>query len=356
MFKAWREALKAVVWVPGKGNLPSHLSISQCSTLMKWGTPARAREYNKASGIHRKAGIQSAGIGVTIQSWLRAVHREGVYPEEETVVRIRQLEGWVKQHVVGDGNLMDSEGWQWRTRDGEFRWRNDTKVWVKKLQKSKNFDEEMNRRWGLEQIEGGWKERWKRLWAAKVLYRKKIWTWKILQRGLFTGSRAAEMGRDEGMCGLYPSRLETIEHVLWHCRHSERRRNGLRRLGIIPAGCNSVIQWLDYALEAGQRNPSLLNVTIGFLEAIWKERNHRIFRGTRTRIPIKVLLENSLVELENFPSANSSKETWTSIQRARDDFYATRFPAALHEGGPGEGEDTVGEQEDNDEGSTRPAL
>ncbi|KAL3701568.1 hypothetical protein R1sor_019590 [Riccia sorocarpa] len=101
-------------------------------------------------------------------------------------------------------------------------------------------------------------------------------------------------------------------------RHSERRRQGLRGLGVIQGNCTSLIGWIDQALRLGKKDPSYLNITIGFLEMIWKELNSRIFRGTRTRLPIKQLLVNTLTEIENFPTPNKNEQAWSSIQKARE--------------------------------------
>ncbi|KAL3678970.1 hypothetical protein R1sor_021926 [Riccia sorocarpa] len=274
-----------------------------------WGSVSQARTRNKAVGILRKAGITSTGGGIAEGLWIRRLHTEGYFPEEEILMDIRRIEDWVKDHAVGPGMLSESEGWQWKTGVEEFRWRNETKTWIKKMRKGKTFDADLDRRWGLQRVEGVWAERWKRLWEANVLYRKKIWAWKILQRGMFTSSRAAETGVHAGRCGLCPSALETIDHVLWQCGHSERRRQGLRRIGVIQGNCDSLMEWIDQALRLGKRDPSYLNITIRFWRRYGRSETAASSEAPQTRLSIRQLLENTLLEIENFPTPRSGEHT-----------------------------------------------
>ncbi|KAL3680197.1 hypothetical protein R1sor_023153 [Riccia sorocarpa] len=275
--KEWRQLAKALSFghiererireKDGSGGFEEGVLLGNLSKIK--GSPTLSRMFTGWRKILKK----NQGT-----SWLQKMNSAGIFPDNEDRFLIERIEGWIRRNRIGKGQLMLSSCWKWKDKEGHFTWENTTAEWIQ----------------------------------------RKVWAWKFLQRGCFTGSRAADIGVSNGICDLCPTSIETIDYILWACRHLDRRRAGLKRLGIIPGTCNSIMEWFDFALEAGKRDPSYLTVLIGYIEAVWKERNERIFRGKRTRIPIAGLLKNSLVEIEAYPTKLCAANTLRCLRKAKD--------------------------------------
>jgi hypothetical protein len=67
-----------------------------------------------------------------------------------------------------------------------------------------------------------WEVQWAKLWASDLSYRAKIFSWRVLAKGLFTGARAILMGHQEAQCKACPTELETIPHLFETCSHAKK--------------------------------------------------------------------------------------------------------------------------------------
>ncbi|KAL3680914.1 hypothetical protein R1sor_023870 [Riccia sorocarpa] len=160
--------------------------------------------------------------------WRNRLVTEQVYPEEDILIVLEQEETWLLRHKMEDKAIKTLKGWKWRGEGSDFKWFRCTRDWIRFLEKQKDFSDVMDEKWSWQSILLSWKQRWGNLWDATMTYRRKMWLWKLLQRGYFTNSRAREMGHSGGECQACETQLETIEHVFWECRRLQRSFKWLR--------------------------------------------------------------------------------------------------------------------------------
>jgi hypothetical protein len=77
-----------------------------------------------------------------------------------------------------------------------------------------------NATWLTSDTEEIWKTRWSKIWASDLSYRAKIFIWRVIAKGLFTGAWAILMGHQETHCKVCPKELEMIPHLFETCQHS----------------------------------------------------------------------------------------------------------------------------------------
>ncbi|KAL3701396.1 hypothetical protein R1sor_019418 [Riccia sorocarpa] len=278
-------------------------------------------EYLQAILALRKAGINNIQEGGCVhergESWLIRLRVQGIFPEEHIQGRILELENWARLKGTPQLKLVETGGWKWRDGTTGFTWNCGVRGWMTQICKRQNFDAELDRRWKTRSEQGEWGHRWNRLWNGRFTYRKQIWLWRLLQRGYFTGSRAAEMGVSTGFCDRCILQMEDIEHVFWHCRVVRQRREGLRELNIIPQQSSTLLYWIDDTLQKAKCNTAYINLLTNYLEAVWRERNQRIFHGQVSRTPISGLLKRMYQDMEAFPNRRSNEETLQQMRTAK---------------------------------------
>ncbi|KAL3684103.1 hypothetical protein R1sor_002125 [Riccia sorocarpa] len=306
ILKSWNKAKSKVMWNQEEGSIPQHLKLPQAVILLNWGQGEGPGVRNKALACLKKGGIDRLTTGTqgaaADMSWTQTLQINGVFPEEEVLREIHQLEVWSSNVRLQPSTLLEAEGWEWADGTGRFNWRIGVAVWSKKLSKNEDFSELLNHKWNVLRPEDerlSWPRRWKLLWSIKLSYRKKIWLWKILQRGFFTGSRAAEMRVSEGWCDRCQGQLETLEHLLWDCRIARRRKDDLRRVGAIPAGINRLLKWIDEGLDRAGRDISYIAVTMNFAAPLWRERNNHIFNNKVEMRPTSRIIRETYREQQN---------------------------------------------------------
>ncbi|KAL3691242.1 hypothetical protein R1sor_004893 [Riccia sorocarpa] len=321
MLRSWKKAKAAVNWSAGETQLPRHLTLHQAVILKAWSSGRAYTVLNKAWKCLGKGGISTLVEGEAIhlerRTWLQHLRTVGTFPEEILGHQIQEIEGWVKGKRLVPIRLLETTGWEWRQEDQIFKCKCAGKVWLKHIRMRKNFHEELNRRWELSTPEDNWIARWKALWSGKLAYKKKIWLWKLLQRGYFTSSRAAEMGVSDGKCSRCERELETINHIFWGCRRVEARREALRNVGVIPGSCSSLIEWVDFSLTKLRTEVEYIVVLSNYIDRVWTERNHKVFRGQETRTPIQLLLQLSYRDIDVFPNNRTSERVLTMLVAAK---------------------------------------
>jgi hypothetical protein len=70
-----------------------------------------------------------------------------------------------------------------------------------------------NETWARNDSEATWQARWAKIWSSDLANQAKIFLWRILAKGLYTGARAVLMGHTEVNCKLCNTTLETIPHI-----------------------------------------------------------------------------------------------------------------------------------------------
>ncbi|KAL3701200.1 hypothetical protein R1sor_019222 [Riccia sorocarpa] len=139
--------------------------------------------------------------------------------------------------------------------------------------------EYVNEKWRAANSKEVWSTRWQKLWVAPVAYRRKIWIWKMVQWGIFTGSKRKTWSAEDKMCKWCGVPEETIDHALWDFQYLTRRKIELREVGLIPPICHTLLRWLDAALGRATDNTSWLTGFGLYMTQVWKERNDLRFRA-----------------------------------------------------------------------------
>ncbi|KAL3695701.1 hypothetical protein R1sor_009777 [Riccia sorocarpa] len=79
------------------------------------------------------------------------------------------------------------------------------------------------------------------------------------------------------------------------------RLEEMRNCGGMPTGCNSLLGWLDHALERAKVDTSYLWLFGTYLAITWAERNDLRFNGKRNHRPLRAILRLTALEIEAFP-------------------------------------------------------
>ncbi|KAL3686887.1 hypothetical protein R1sor_013196 [Riccia sorocarpa] len=318
MLKSWGQAKS---WNSDRADLPGRFSLTQVMYLKSWGQAERGTLGSTITGLLRKGNITTLEVGQSLTaggtSWRQRLQQTGLFPEEETLEEINNLEQWVRRISIGNGRLIDSKGWCWRDRTENFKWEGRVKTWPEKVRKREDFSGPLDGRWNIQGAPGSWQRRWTKLWEARISYRKKVWLWKILQRGFFTGSCAAEMRVSQGYCDRCQTQVETLEHVLWECRVLAERKAKLRALGAIPTQCHTLLSWIDATLTEARRDTSYIALLTSFADKVWKERNDRLFNQKIGQLPVGGILKNTYREIDAFPINSCSAATLQVTRTAK---------------------------------------
>ncbi|XP_026451484.1 uncharacterized protein LOC113351764 [Papaver somniferum] len=98
------------------------------------------------------------------------------------------------------------------------------------------------------QIEGRTIDRkiWKSLWKCKVAQRIKLFAWKCI-RGIHSTkfSRPIYNRSTETSCEVCGGNEETIEHIIFDCRHARAVWRGISiNIDVVRANCSTVFEWV----------------------------------------------------------------------------------------------------------------
>ncbi|KAL3675882.1 hypothetical protein R1sor_025830 [Riccia sorocarpa] len=293
ILRSWKKVKQLIKWETPEAGIPQHLTLQQALTLTGQGNSEAVNFYNSAIATLRRGRIYTIADGVQATredcSWTQRLRTHGIFPEEDQLVKIQTLEQFTTRVGLTTLSLWESTGWQWQDGSREFSWGVGVRIWMQKIYKKQNFNEDLNRWWNTQSTAEEWRRRWRLLWGAKISYRKKIWLWRIFQRGYFTGSRAADIGINKGDCDRCRGITEDLDHVLWRCRVLTRRKAGLLQIGATENANVTLLAWIDDSLEKARRDTAQINLLINFTDTAWKERNH-----ISESEPVFTLTENSI--------------------------------------------------------------
>ncbi|KAL3684275.1 hypothetical protein R1sor_002297 [Riccia sorocarpa] len=249
------------------------------------------------------------------------LRKAGVYPEELDKRKIQSIEVWAKSKSLVRRELHEVGGWRWASDNAEVVWEMGTKDWLVRLATRKHFTDYLNDKWDRSDTRQEWQKRWIGVWNAAIHQRKKVWTWRFLQKGYFTGSRGKGWSDERKRCPRCNEGEETFLHTFWTCRRVRRRIQELRSRGIIPEGTGSLIQWLDLAIQHSKEDSSYLWAFRLYITTTWTDRNNAKFRGQRSHRPIDLFLQQLNLEIEAFPHPNTSERqfeiTWKAKTRVQ---------------------------------------
>ncbi|XP_026416324.1 uncharacterized protein LOC113311738 [Papaver somniferum] len=135
------------------------------------------------------------------------------------------------------------------------------------------------------QVEGRTIDRkvWKTLWSCKAAQRIKIFAWKSI-RGLHSTKykRAMFNSSLEVNCDICGCNEETIEHILFECRHAREVWRGINiNIDSVRASSNTVSEWVTSWFSVHNQNKEerwLFSLMIGAW-IIWKDHCDVVFQG-----------------------------------------------------------------------------
>ncbi|KAL3688357.1 hypothetical protein R1sor_014666 [Riccia sorocarpa] len=291
MWTAWSAVRKTMSWDDRCIEIPDHLNLQQGIRLMHWGDRIQTAEYNKITGILRRAGIGNVTEGKAALGedggWTDKLIKAGCYPEEAERRKIELVEDWLRSKTLVRKDIHEVDGWVWAGTSEKIKWDMTTKEWTYRFMVKRDFTEYLNQKWGCDNTTIQWTKRWTTLWNTAIHYRRKAWIWRFLQRGYFTGSRGKGWSADQQQCLRCGSEEETLEDVFWDWNILRRRIEEMRAIGVIPAEVSSILDWIDRALDKAKEDSSYIWAFGAYLVTTWSERNDLRFRGRRTHRPLR---------------------------------------------------------------------
>lgn len=178
---------------------------------------------------------------------------------------------------------------------GDWRWTDSTKTPRKfmlpnhkiysLLDEPGSDHERWNRHWDCMDSEVVWSTRWKKIWKSDLPFRGKLFLWRVIAQGLYTGNWAGLMGY-ESECIMCPGCSESIEHLFTRCRHALRVWNaqsvyyeGTEAAFAFGAPLN-LPTTNDLCLPKRPRETAQLFLLYLALWDLWTERNNQTFNGS----------------------------------------------------------------------------
>ncbi|KAL3689358.1 hypothetical protein R1sor_015667 [Riccia sorocarpa] len=302
MLKSWQEIKKKLKWDLEGVTLPRRSTIGQINMILEDEEQEPHGPIGRLIATLNRAEISNVAEGIAIWSagstWLSTLQAEGIFLEETDNARLQEIENWIKEQQWSTEAEPLHNSWRWRDSRERFQNNHTIKVWTSKLARQQDFNDLLNDRWHLRDGGVNWSWRWVKLWQAHITYRRKTWLWKLLQRGLFTWSRAKEMGVAEGVCCRCHQAVESIEHLFWTCRKNQRCKWEMWKAGILHTPTDPLMTVVDTAFRDGTSNPSRLAALGLITKTIWRERNEKMFRNKNIRIPLRNLMKTLQLEVE----------------------------------------------------------
>lgn len=116
-------------------------------------------------------------------------------------------------------------GWTWPTPVGPLLVDELTsKATYYLLQTNTCNSKNLNSRWLVTHSVDTWRRRWKRIWHFDLLFRNKIFLWRVFSGGLFTMRKTCIIKRSDGICTRCWVGEETLSHLFFECPLAVRTR------------------------------------------------------------------------------------------------------------------------------------
>lgn len=124
-----------------------------------------------------------------------------------------------------------------------------------------------------------WVDIWFSLWTSDLTYQAKIFLWRILANGLFSGARAAKTGIASGECLLCPGAVESLSHIFSECTFARScwQANSIA-FPVFPLLNNGGLTGVLMSLSPRSTETSLCFFIIHqLLWMLWTCRNEQLF-------------------------------------------------------------------------------
>ncbi|KAL3675387.1 hypothetical protein R1sor_025335 [Riccia sorocarpa] len=139
---------------------------------------------------------------------------------------------------------------------------------------------------------------------------------------VFRGARAERIRVSEESCKRNGEESETIEHLLWGCRHVRSIWEQLRRImteqrSVSPIA-ETLLGMINKALFGNQSHSPLLHIVATLLQSIWSDRNRAYHEGRGSSLPLLVTLKRARIEIEGLALSLRSREVGKNLEAQWD--------------------------------------
>ncbi|KAL3691247.1 hypothetical protein R1sor_004898 [Riccia sorocarpa] len=321
LVKAWTRIRSSLSLAEGEWNVPKALTIAQFSLLLK--------RYGRGEYLNERVVLpvlkklkyttlihlqNCRGVWKDIQWELQNAGIETTPMQKEEINNLQRL---LRKTITRVDKLQDSDSWRWEGSEAPWKgWKQPSKFWMNILSR-KEEPEDLSNKWDSQDATMQWSERWRAIWRSRGSYRSKIWLWRVLKQGFFTGERAERIGVSTDPCKRCNNEPETIQHLFWSCRKAkavwDRLRCRAMEVGASFRIPESLLGTIDEALNRNQPKNPLIHIVPRILQSIWYARNKKIHEGRESCIPIEETLKAARFEVEGAGNSRSSKEYWETL-------------------------------------------
>ncbi|KAL3678979.1 hypothetical protein R1sor_021935 [Riccia sorocarpa] len=304
--KAWMKFREFLCFNESDWSLPGSITMSQLGALTRrYCTDyimnekvliPLLRKLKCTSLMHLR---DSSGQWLNIRSELG---RKGFTLTTLQRSELDKFQRWLQKDNTDASTLQSSTSWNWKgDKKAWARWIRTSSFWSR-LAGRAEIPENLSEKWRMGGDKFTWPTRWRMLWSNRASTRTKLWLWRTLKHGFFTGERAYKMGVDSGTCKRCNRTLETTEHLFWTCPKASEVWTKLRfRAEEVDAKFRiqtSVLATIDLAISNNKKCSALIHIVATTLQSIWRDRNSKIFNGKDTITPIEIVLHNARHEAE----------------------------------------------------------
>ncbi|KAL2628913.1 hypothetical protein R1flu_013599 [Riccia fluitans] len=318
IIKSWLYFRKYLILDMQALELPGNLTLRQLKMLTDRYCHRRPFTNRVTYPLLKKIGVtvlanltSSSGAWISMTAALRA---RGIQLSQTQLEAIQVLQDWLASVKIGPQKLQCSPSWRWKRTDVEWKgWNRPSNFWHR-LAEADELPDDMTGKWPEYTLALTWKARWRKLWETGGSPRVKIWIWRILRRGFFTGERAERMRVAFDPCSRCKTASESVSHLFYDCKYPRDHWRQLQELATktnisfqVP---DSLLAIIDEALRTKKKGCPLVYILYSITRTLWTDRNLALFQRKHQNTPLRVSLEHARVEVEGSFNDKCSAERW----------------------------------------------
>ncbi|KAL3678616.1 hypothetical protein R1sor_021572 [Riccia sorocarpa] len=331
LMECWRAANKALRFEGPVLVILATLTIDQLFELLRRYTSRSDLCYPQAKAWFRKIGVNCLMQLKTGDGNWSSLHQLAAFRRtevsDEMNCYLNRFQTFLSHVNTDVSKLEDSPSWCWETGGSLLRgWSHSSITWRSILSSSETPDISWQERWDDSETRINWESRWKLLWSSKVATSAKVWLWRVMRRGFFTGKKALTIGVSEGHCPRCSNVVESFEHVFWSCPKVWRRWNILIRASENTRARltrpHSLLGLIDCVLTVKDSSLAPLILLAEITQATWADRAGKIFRRDNSFRPLLPILVSCEATLTFYSSQKGSEVTRALILNSISDIQS----------------------------------
>jgi hypothetical protein len=227
LWKAWTALRDFLIFYPDGCPIPGHWSVADLARVLN-----EIQLASSASILELAAIMGRIGCRRVLQMWDHELHTWKALNHK--LARVRGLTNeslhfvqsfiWKLEHnTVDEQDASLTPGhWRWSDQNTE---RMEAFILPNRQAYLFLFPQDfthqrLNSIWEVTLEEGEWQTFWHALWQSNLTTTAKVFLWRILAQGLFTGSRAITIKIGDGRCLACPGIVKTIPHLFATCPYA----------------------------------------------------------------------------------------------------------------------------------------